>query len=89
MKNLRELHQLLTNRGPLTLTEIGESLWGGRKNRQSYARPAGAMIRRLQRAGLVRVALSRDWDFIRDVMLPDGWMWVGPSPTEGNPSASS
>lgn len=37
-----------------TCTELGEQLWGmAHRNRQSYARPAGKVIARLKRLGLV------------------------------------
>lgn len=43
---------------PRSCTEVGEHLWAdaGRKNspRQSWARPAGALLARLRRKGLVR-----------------------------------
>jgi hypothetical protein len=45
---------------PLTLTQIGESLWHKRVNRQSFARPAGAVVKRAVLAGLVRQATPRD-----------------------------
>ena len=51
---------------PMTCTEVGEMLWGGKRNRQSYARPAGAIIVRLRKAGLV----SR--------VFPDGWSQRSP-----------
>jgi hypothetical protein len=44
--------KLLAN-GNMTPTEIGETLWGGRRNRQAYARPAGKVLHRLQRMGKV------------------------------------
>lgn len=46
--------ELLKER-PCSCTEIGEHLWcRGRKARQSYARPAGKIIKRLIEAGIVR-----------------------------------
>jgi hypothetical protein len=48
---------------PCTCTELGERLWrdGSRRrvNRQSYARPAGRIVRRLVDAGLVTRAYPR------------------------------
>lgn len=40
-------------RMPLSCTGLGSLLWGGRRKPQSYARPAGAVIARLVRLGLV------------------------------------
>lgn len=65
---------LLKERGPLTLTQIGESLWGGKRNRQSYARPAGAMVARMVKAGNVRQALSNDLGYKRNTLDPALWM---------------
>lgn len=48
-----QLLALLHQRPELTCTEIGESLWGGRRLRQSYARPAGKLVKRAIQAGLV------------------------------------
>lgn len=55
---------LLTYRGPLTCTELGEALWSSGKQAsepsapsthpQSYARPAGRILQRLKRKGAVR-----------------------------------
>jgi hypothetical protein len=53
----------LLSKRPMNCTELGEALWStGRVNRQSYARPAGKIIQRLVRAGLVRR------------VFPDGWL---------------
>jgi hypothetical protein len=47
--------------GTFTCSELGEELWGTlSRNPQSYARPAGAVIRRLIQAGYVREAI-RPW----------------------------
>ena len=50
---------------PLTCTELGEALWGwgGKRhvNRQSYARPAGKVIQRLVRDGLVERVFPEGW----------------------------
>ena len=43
----------LASLGPQSCTEIGEHVWGGKRNRQCYARPAGRVLHRLKRAGLV------------------------------------
>lgn len=69
-----DLVVLLRERGPLTLTEIGESLWGGKRKRQSYARPAGAMVARLRKKGVIRQALAMDLGGYRDVMATAKWM---------------
>ena len=69
-----DLVLLLRERGPLTLTEIGESLWGGKRRRQSYARPAGAMVARMAKAGTVRQALSPDLGYKRNPLDPAKWM---------------
>lgn len=45
---------LLSSRPGLSCTEIGETLWGGINKRQSYARPAGRIMKRLLNAGRVR-----------------------------------
>jgi hypothetical protein len=48
----RILEMLAT--GPKSCTEIGEELWSKRScNRQSFARPAGKLLHRLKRLGLV------------------------------------
>lgn len=65
---------LLRERGPMTLTQIGETLWGGKRNRQAYARPAGAMIARMKKRGIVRQALAMDLGGKRDVMDTAKWM---------------
>jgi hypothetical protein len=49
----------LRKRGPMTCTEIGEELWGGKRKRQTYARPAGRALHRLKRKGLVRETIFR------------------------------
>ena len=69
-----DLVVLLRERGPLTLTQIGESLWGGKRRRQSYARPAGAMVARMVKAGTVRQALSPDLGYKRNPLDPAKWM---------------
>lgn len=64
-----EVKALEVLRVPRTCTELGECLWGiyngnkrqKRTNRQSYARPAGKIVKRLMDAKLV----ERAW--------PDGW----------------
>ena len=50
--SLRRLILLLGQR-PMTCTEIGETMWGGKKNRQAYARPAGKLVAVARRQGLV------------------------------------
>lgn len=72
--SMSRLAALLRERGPMTLTEIGEALWGGKVNRQSYARPAGAMVARARRQGIVRQALSMDLGWKRDAMDTARWM---------------
>jgi len=54
---------------PRTCTELGERLWGatcrrrGRAvNRQSYARPAGKLTKRLLDAGKIKLAFPRGWE---------------------------
>ena len=51
--------RMLLKRGPLSCTEIGETLWGetcqSNPNRQAFARPAGKVVRRLRRDGLVAI----------------------------------
>lgn len=47
---------------PMTCTELGEALWGQMwRNPQSYARPAGKIIRRLIAAGLVVRVYPAGW----------------------------
>jgi hypothetical protein len=46
--------QLLRER-ELTCAELGAMIWGSpARNSQAYARPAGAMLKRLEKFGLVR-----------------------------------
>lgn len=51
--------QFLTT--PRTCTELGEHLWGGKRSRQSYARPAGKVVSRLVAAGLASRAYPPGW----------------------------
>jgi len=52
LKHLRERE--------LTCSELGEIIWGRpTRNPQSYARPAGALLKRLEKVGLVK--WRRDW----------------------------
>jgi predicted transcriptional regulator len=58
MKTTRELLerrviQLLQQHGPQSCTQIGEQLFGGKRDRQAYARPAGKVLHSLRRKGLV------------------------------------
>ena len=82
---LHRLVVLLRERGPLTLTQIGESLWGGKRRRQSYARPAGAMIARMVKDGAVRQALSRDLGYTRNPLDPAQWMLTSQHNTLAQP----
>ena len=49
----RRVIQLLKQHGPQSCTQIGEQLFGGKRNRQAYARPAGKVLHSLRRKGLV------------------------------------
>lgn len=62
----KQVIQLLSKEGPLTCSQIGEALWGKhRKRAESYARPAGRIVRRMERRELV----MRSWSPGRDRML--------------------
>ena len=56
MPTTKETEALAFLREPHSCTELGEHLWAKRGpgvNRQSYARPAGKLIKRLLAKGLV------------------------------------
>lgn len=52
---------LLRERGSMTANEIGERLWGGSRlwEKGRYARPAGRLLRRMERKGLVEAGGRR------------------------------
>lgn len=67
--------QFLLKRGPSTCTEVGEAAIAktSRQLRQSYARPAGAVLHRMRKRQLVRLNheytnLGRGKKFAR-------WVW--------------
>ncbi len=65
--NLSEIEQLALQvlAYPQTCTELADRLWDQRTriaNRQSWARPAGAIIARLSRAGLVHRVFPPGWE---------------------------
>ena len=54
-----ELQVLLLLDQPLSCTEVGERLWSkGKRKPQSYARPAGKILRKLLKKGFVEHVLQ-------------------------------
>jgi hypothetical protein len=46
--------------GPMTCSNLGVQLWGnGHRKPQSYARPAGKLLRHMQYLGLVRTYFDK------------------------------
>lgn len=52
-------------RGPMTCSNLGSLLWGKFRKPQAYARPAGRVLRALERLGYVRTYFD---DFNRHFM---------------------
>jgi len=52
-ENVERAIWLIHSRGPLSSTEIGETLFGGVRVRQAYARPGGKVCHAAKRLGQV------------------------------------
>jgi len=67
MSDIEQQVLALLTHGPKTCTEVGSELWGTEyRNPQSYARPAGKVLRRLAEAGKVQAVLeNRRWVYKR------------------------
>lgn len=64
---------------PMTCNEVGENLWGGTgRNYQCtapYARPAGKIVRRLQKKGLIRIIIDPDKTLWQEVKAAAAQRW--------------
>lgn len=86
---IERLVAALKNCPGMTCTEIGEVLWRnrshGRRNRQSYALPAGALAKRAMKIGVVRESTVKEHYFMASGERRTYYHRVFYAVTQGNP----
>lgn len=76
---------ILTDHGPCSCTELGELLWteNRRRNRQAWARPAGKVLRALERLGLAEQRRTRQMYSGGRLAKVHEWWATGKEPSDG------